>query len=605
MSLSMKSKKIVASVMALSLVSSGLVASESSVISKFVSSNPISASAAVVYGDWEYEVTGDYTAKLVKYNGNDEYISIPQGIDGHSITELGEHLFQNNTTIKSVIIPRGIQSIPAFCFCNDTKLESVVMPLGIRTIERSAFARTKNLKSIALPISVEKIETFAFNDAGINSINMKNVKAIDKYAFKDCKDLRNVILPADLTAIPDSIFENCSALESITIPEMVTTIEKNAFRNCTSLESVDFSESLTTINSEAFRNCSSLKEVVLPESISVIGASSFRDCTSLTSLTIPAFTSKMFAPNCFVNCSSLENINSEDYEVLDSLFSDHFLHGCKNLRKINGEPLVVSVENSEPSFNPNYSSIIKNNYGMIDHNELGFLSDYLKDEIKYVVATNVTDDMSDVEKIKSLHDWLCNKVVYAYTFRDGIRVPDDSCNAKEDSAAFIGDSAICEGYARALALLLNEADIEAYYTGSYGNGTDMGHAWCIVKLGDHYFHVDATHDDSGADPNGTIDYDHFLISDTDIKKCSNGHSAWVIEAPSSRFTYTLPAETPKCSYSVGDVNMDGVINRDDANLIWDYYKGNIDSIDTVLADVNFDGKIDWQDYLEDLERPLP
>ena len=81
MSLSIRSKKIVASVMALSLVSSGVIASEGSVISKFVSPNSISASAAVVYGDWEYEVgSGSYEPVFIVDHSNAAEV---EGFQGH------------------------------------------------------------------------------------------------------------------------------------------------------------------------------------------------------------------------------------------------------------------------------------------------------------------------------------------------------------------------------------------------------------------------------------------------------------------------------------------------------------------------------------------
>ena len=92
MSLSINSKKIIASVMALSIVASGVISSEASIFSKIVPTNTISASAAVSYGDWEYEETGTYTAKLTKYKGNGGYVIIPESINGHSIKQLGDKI---------------------------------------------------------------------------------------------------------------------------------------------------------------------------------------------------------------------------------------------------------------------------------------------------------------------------------------------------------------------------------------------------------------------------------------------------------------------------------------------------------------------------------
>lgn len=53
MNLKINSKKVIASVMALSIVASGVLSTEASVFSKIVPTNTISASAAISYGDWE------------------------------------------------------------------------------------------------------------------------------------------------------------------------------------------------------------------------------------------------------------------------------------------------------------------------------------------------------------------------------------------------------------------------------------------------------------------------------------------------------------------------------------------------------------------------
>ncbi|ADU24004.1 leucine-rich repeat protein [Ruminococcus albus] len=647
MNINIKSKRIIAGVMALSIVSSGAIASESSVIGRLILLNSLSASAGTVYGDWEYEVTGDHTAKLVKYTGSDAEISIPQGIDGHSITELGENLFSNNTNIKSVKIPRGIQSIPGYCFSNASNLESVVMPLGVTKIERGAFMNAKSLTSIALPLSVDTIESSAFTGSGITSINMRDVNEFGKRIFTDCKNLKDVVLPDGITIIPESTFENCIGIESIILPDDLITIEKNAFkgctnlteinapdslttiknsafmncsklkktpcsestvsiefaafRNCTGLESVSFSNSPTSIGSYAFAGCEKLEYISIPDSVEKIDSDAFSECKGIRSIDLDVNSATKFGGYCFKGCSSVENINVSDFDILAGLFDKRTFSGCKELRTINNEsPVILNGDNTEPEFTEKYRSVIIENFDAIDDSELGFFNDYLEAEVKYVVSTNITDDMSDMEKIKTLHDWLCNKVFYKYIKKNSKYTPDTSNYTQVDSSAFIRNSTVCAGYAKALTLLLNESGVEAYLLVNFSE-----HAWCMVRVGDHYFHLDATHDDSGSDPNGTIGYDHFLISDTDVKKCSSGHSSWAIDAPTSRYKYTIPDEIPKCLYSVGDVNKDGVINDDDADLIWYYCNGDIGSIDLVLADTNFDGKVDWDDYLAALKRKLP
>ena len=89
-------------------------------------------------------------------------------------------------------------------------------------------------------------------------------------------------------------------------------------------------------------------------------------------------------------------------------------------------------------------------------------------------------------------------------------------------------------HAKALSLLLQEAGVNAYYLGG------GGHAWVMVKIGDHYFHVDPTHDDNPRD------YDHFLKSDKDIESRDEWHEIWEFEIPNtSRVLHNYPSYMPE------------------------------------------------------------
>ncbi|MBQ3947216.1 MAG: hypothetical protein II656_01745, partial [Ruminococcus sp.] len=164
--------------------------------------------------------------------------------------------------------------------------------------------------------------------------------------------------------------------------------------------------------------------------------------------------------------------------------------------------------------------------------------------------------------------------------------PDPSTECHVDSSVFMRDTTVCDGYARALTLLLREAGIESYCLSS------SSHAWCMVKLGNRYFHVDSCHDDGNP-----VGYSHFLKSDNDIKKCSAGHSSWRISSPSdSRINYTI-SPMPACQYSIGDVNMDHVIDKKDVQLIQDYKLNLAQISDLTLADTNLDGEINLADAI--------
>ena len=146
---------------------------------------------------------------------------------------------------------------------------------------------------------------------------------------------------------------------------------------------------------------------------------------------------------------------------------------------------------------------------------------------------------------------------------------------------------VCEGYARAFNLLLHEAGIESCYVRS------SSHAWNIVNIGGHYFHIDTTWDDD--DNVGTgINYNWFLKNDKEIKDDSD-HNSWYIERPSALHDFQL-SMLPECSERMGDVNGDGKVDAVDASAVLTSYArasaGDKPTVDSVLSDVDFNGRTD-------------
>ena len=89
----------------------------------------------------------------------------------------------------------------------------------------------------------------------------------------------------------------------------------------------------------------------------------------------------------------------------------------------------------------------------------------------------------------------------------------------------------------------------------------------MIKLGDHYFHVDATWDDGKGV--GNHSYNYFLLNDAQMKALGGAHSSWSLSCPSALFTYdTYPI--PTANYMLGDLNKDESINSDDLIILQNY-----------------------------------
>ena len=84
-----------------------------------------------------------------------------------------------------------------------------------------------------------------------------------------------------------------------------------------------------------------------------------------------------------------------------------------------------------------------------------------------------------------LHDQLVAATEYDFDYRT---------NAFNAYGALVDGSAVCEGYARAMQLLLHRAGLECLLVN--GKLDDEGHMWNIVKVDGQWYHLDPTLNDS-------------------------------------------------------------------------------------------------------------
>ena len=221
----------------------------------------------------------------------------------------------SNTLIvgcKNTTIPNTVTSIGDFAFEGCSSLTSITIPNSVTSIGGCAFEDCSNLTSIIIPNSVTSIEGEAFAGcSGLTSVIIpESVTSISCSAFYNCNSLTSITIPNSVTSIGDEAFSCCSSLTSVTIPSSVTSIGDRAFSHCSSLTSITIPNNVTSIGDEAFSHCSSLTSVTIPNSVTSIGARAFWYCSSLTSVTIPASVTSIGA-QAFEWSSGLSSVISE------------------------------------------------------------------------------------------------------------------------------------------------------------------------------------------------------------------------------------------------------------------------------------------------------
>ena len=96
--------------------------------------------------------------------------------------------------------------------------------------------------------------------------------------------LEKVVLPHNITCIPDGLFSACTNIKEITIPNAVTEIEKSAFFACEKLTTITIPSGVTNIAYETFRSCNLLETINIPKTVEFIDDYAFFYCSSLTAI---------------------------------------------------------------------------------------------------------------------------------------------------------------------------------------------------------------------------------------------------------------------------------------------------------------------------------
>ena len=128
-----------------------------------------------------------------------------------------------------------------------------------------------------------------------------------------------------------------------------------------------------------------------------------------------------------------------------------------------------------------------------------------------VASSGLTDSSDDYEKIRFVHDYICENVAYDTVHK---HTPGSEHIQSTAYGTLYYKTALCQGYAVLSYRLLKELGIDNRIVTGYVRVTDIPekHAWNIVCLDGRYYNMDVTLDDV----KDTDDY--FLKSDISFEK---------------------------------------------------------------------------------------
>ncbi len=128
----------------------------------------------------------------------------------------------------------------------------------------------------------------------------------------------------------------------------------------------------------------------------------------------------------------------------------------------------------------------------------------LYDEVVNIIKTTISYDMTDYEKELAIHDYIVSTCQYG-------QVEYSKEYAFCAYGALVQKKAVCNGYAQAMALLLNCLGIENEIV--TGWGADELHAWNIVNLDGQWYQLDVTWNDALPDTGEDVKHKYFNVTD--------------------------------------------------------------------------------------------
>ena len=282
----------------------------------------------------------------------------------NTVTSIGSSVFNGCTKLTSISIPNGVTSIEGGTFFDCSSLTSIVIPNSITSIGPNAFYGCHSLTSVIISdiaawcyISFSGVESNPLHYANrlfLNETEVKdlvipnNVSCIGNYAFYDCGGLTSIEIPNSVNTIGNRAFMGCGGLTTLVIPNSVDSIGNEAFA-CEGLVEVEFhckkierqwfsnyrpqiekviiGDGVTSIGDYAFSWWENLSSIEISNTVTSIGDYAFLGCSSLTSIKIPDGV-KSIPDHAFSGCKALSSALIPESVIAIGKYA---FYGCKSL----------------------------------------------------------------------------------------------------------------------------------------------------------------------------------------------------------------------------------------------------------------------------------
>jgi uncharacterized protein YjdB len=269
------------------------------------------------------------------------------------LQEIGDYAFQG-AKLETLGFNEAITYVGDYAFadCGLAKTTVLTIPETVEYLGYGAIRGAENIEELTLPFlgtTVDDVEQarlatiyglyFQMFD-GIQSLKKVTVQkcaVVGDFAFRNCFNIEQVILPETVTEIEDCAFESTYSLKNFNFNSGLSVLRFSAF-NESNIEEAILPNGLERIESDCFTDCRNLKSVRLPESLNYIGAQAFKG-TAISQVELSQNVA-FCGEGAFSDCENLEEISVHSdngyYASLDGILYD------KAYTKIISVPVKIS-----------------------------------------------------------------------------------------------------------------------------------------------------------------------------------------------------------------------------------------------------------------------
>lgn len=221
-----------------------------------------------------------------------------------------------------------------------------------------------------------------------------------------------------------------------------------------------------------------------------------RESSTLPKLNDEVFSNSKF--ETFVAKNMIDGVHKIDVSAFKDARDVEYVYDLLG-EIINQNPLILEVLEIEYDTR---DKVIYVEY-LFDHATRSEKQQAIRSQVPAIVAEIITPEMSDIEKVFAINQYICDKTTYDHDAADaiiesgGYKMDPLKYDANIATGVFTNGLAVCEGYASAFNLLANEAGLDSIViTGNLNADKDIRHAWNRVRIDNQWYVVDTTTNDA-------------------------------------------------------------------------------------------------------------